>query len=155
MATRQEHISRLQEAQDLLREALDILRDVSLETDSRSAAGYLIPAIEMSIDDNHDFIGYHYNIQDWINDLGDNEVYGFEDEDALTDEPHPSEMPYIPPTDPATFPHTPEFADKLYAKYGESNQRINAIRDYRIEYGGTLKEAKDAVEYIWKQGEQS
>lgn len=148
MNAQQEHISRLQEAQDLLREALDILRNVASETDSGSAGAYILPNLEMLIDDEHPWIGRQYNVENWMNDLRDENTEG--------DEP---EFVYVPapPTAPATFPHTPEFAAKLYAKYGESNQRINAIKDYRIEYGGMLKEAKDAVWYIFDkaQGEQS
>ncbi len=150
----QEFISRLQEAQDLLREALDILKDVSNGTDSGSgmADAYIIPHLTIMIDNDHGYMSRDYNIEDWIKDLREDSD---DDEDTEDDGDLEPEFIYIPPppappTDPATFPHTPEFADKLYAAHKDKlGWKIPAIKDYRIEYGVGLKVAKDAVEYIW------
>lgn len=72
--TNQQHISRLQEAQDLLREALHILKDVASETYNRRVQSTLIAEIEMAIDDNHSWLGNRVNIQIWIDDLRDEDI---------------------------------------------------------------------------------
>lgn len=160
MTSNQEHINRLTEAQDLLREALDILKDVASETDNRMASAYITPHLAIMIDNEHDYLSRDYSVEDWIDELRDeDEPDDEEDYDDDVDYETPlygEQLPIIapPPTDPATFPHTPEFAQQLWQLYGSFNQRINAIKAYRMEYGVGLKEAKDAVYHIFDNQER-
>lgn len=75
----QDIIEQLEQAQNLLREARDIIRDVIHQTHDRHAESYLLAPLEVLIDQDHRWLSRDFNIDRWIEDLQ-------EEEDELEDE---------------------------------------------------------------------
>jgi hypothetical protein len=67
----QDRINNLQEAQDLIREAIDLIESALRGTDSENHAdAYLIPQLKMAISDDHGYLGYNPGaISGYIQDI--------------------------------------------------------------------------------------
>lgn len=79
--TTDERIDALQEAQDLLREAVLLVRQATSDTTIEERARRLVIAyLEMATDSNHDWLGRSTSIEDLIEDLKEEEDEELEDE---------------------------------------------------------------------------
>ena len=67
--TREEAIEIVQEAQDKLIEAIDMLADVADAMDDRMADSYIVAHLRCLASDDHGYLDRSYNISKWLNDL--------------------------------------------------------------------------------------
>jgi hypothetical protein len=77
-AETQDRIDRIREAQELLREAIDLLKSVARETNDGHARAYLIDHLECFTSSDHGFLSRDFNCDKWVEQL--------EEEDAEADE---------------------------------------------------------------------
>jgi hypothetical protein len=74
-----DRIALLEEAQGLLKEALDLIRQAVRDTPiENSAESYLIPHLAMRIDDHHEYLGREQSVAELIAALRED---GADDED--------------------------------------------------------------------------
>ena len=143
-----ERIEQLKEAQDALRRIVEDIKDAVRGTSvSNTANAYLIPALEVAIDDESEWLGGNPgNLQSLIDDLSaadsTDDTEDDESEDAEIDSPVISvSAPAARIIEMLTIP-----AEVLVLI--DQGQRINATKRYREINQCGLKEAIDAVRYI-------
>lgn len=70
---RQEHIEAIREAQSLLYDALEILIGVARDTRNSHAEAYIITPLQIIAMREHGFISHDANLDDWVDELMEDE----------------------------------------------------------------------------------
>ena len=138
-----QRIELLEEAQEELRAVIEKINQATRGSKVRDTANaYLIPALEVAIDDESEWLGGNSgNIQSLIDDLSDNSD---EDTESESDKPEICTPKSVRTLAPATIPP----ADPETLRLIDAGQPIDALKHYRQFNQCGLKEAIDAVKYI-------
>lgn len=142
MPSNQEYISRLMEAQNLMREALDILKDVASETDDPQAEAYIIPHLATLIDHDNEWLNrYDHTVQDWIDGLRDE---GDDDTEPI------APVVEAPLVNQPSFPHDEAYVTYVLARWNKS-LISNAAAYYATRWDVDFKLACAAVRHILQE----